>query len=658
MRDPVVPEKNRRCGSCGNPVGRSRNGRPGRTEGFCPHCGTAYSFSPKLEPSEWVAGQYEVLGCLAHGGLGWIYLARDRNVSDRWVVLKGLLNTGDAEAHQAAAAERSFLAEVEHPNIVKIYNFVQHPDPTTGVPTGYIVMEYVGGRSLKELLVQRREEGAGDEVLPVHQVIAYGLEVLRALGYLHSKGLLFCDFKPDNVIQSEEQVKLIDLGGVRKVDDYASAIYATPGYRVPEEELREIGPSVSGDLYTVGRTLAVLSFNFPWSRKHQNSLPERESAPLLVRYESYDRFLRRATHNSPERRFADADDMAEQLTGVLREILADMDGQPRPAASGLFGPEHFIAATGKSVAEEADRLLFPPAPDVAAAGLPVPLVDPEDPAAGLLSGLTGVGSPQVVASLEMVASHTPETRLMLARSLIALGRSEQAAERLDEAAEHLPGDWRVVWYRALLALRDGEYAGARVQFDELYDFLPGEAAPKLALGVCCEGEGRLAEAGRYYGTVWRTDHAYVSAAFGLARTLLAQGDRAAAVRALDTVPALSSLHPAAQQAAVAALAGGGGDADLTEVDLVDAGARLERLGLRGEARGRIAAQVLKAALDWTKDGRFSAADTTLLGSPLTEEGLRENLERTYRELARFAEEAGERRALIDAANEIRPRTWV
>ena len=58
-----------------------------------------------------MAGQYEVLGCLAFGGLGWIYLARDRNVSDRWVVLKGLLNTGDADAMAAAVSERSAAAE-------------------------------------------------------------------------------------------------------------------------------------------------------------------------------------------------------------------------------------------------------------------------------------------------------------------------------------------------------------------------------------------------------------------------------------------------------------------------------------------------------------------------------------------------------------------
>ena len=131
LADPRVPENKRFCGNCGKPVGQSRDGRPGETEGFCPHCGTRFSFTPKLAPGELVAGQYEVLGCLAHGGLGWIYLARDRNVSDRWVVLKGLLNTGDADAMAAAVAERRFLAQVEHPNIVRIYNFVQHPAGAT-----------------------------------------------------------------------------------------------------------------------------------------------------------------------------------------------------------------------------------------------------------------------------------------------------------------------------------------------------------------------------------------------------------------------------------------------------------------------------------------------------------------------------------------------
>ena len=106
LDDPEVPERKRFCGRCDHPVGRSPRRRPARTEGFCPHCGAAYSFTPKLWPGDLVGGQYQVAGCIAHGGLGWIYLAQDKNVEDRWVVLKGLLDSGD-ESAMAAAAPRS-----------------------------------------------------------------------------------------------------------------------------------------------------------------------------------------------------------------------------------------------------------------------------------------------------------------------------------------------------------------------------------------------------------------------------------------------------------------------------------------------------------------------------------------------------------------------
>ncbi|MGE5414190.1 MAG: serine/threonine protein kinase, partial [Syntrophomonadaceae bacterium] len=224
LADPSVPENRRFCGRCGEPVGRSRGGRPGRTEGFCAHCKTPFSFAPTLTAGELVAGQYEVVGCLAHGGMGWVYLARDRNVSDRWVVLKGLLNTGDDAALTAALAERRFLAEVEHPNVVKILNFVQHGS------SGYIVMEYVGGRSLKQILAERRDANGGEpDPLPPAQAMAYILEILPALGFLHGEGLLFCDFKIDNVIQTQHALKLIDLGGVYRMEDPSSAVFGTVG---------------------------------------------------------------------------------------------------------------------------------------------------------------------------------------------------------------------------------------------------------------------------------------------------------------------------------------------------------------------------------------------------------------------------------------------
>ncbi|WP_405685077.1 protein kinase [Streptomyces sp. NBC_01387] len=346
MQHAEVPERKRFCSrsDCGAPVGRSRGARPGRTEGFCTKCGHPYSFVPKLNTGDIVHGQYEVMGCLAHGGLGWVYLAVDRAVSDRWVVLKGLLDTGDQDAMAAAISERRFLAEIEHSNIVRIYNFVEHLDQRTGSMDGYIVMEYVGGKSLKEIANERRGAAGRRDPLPVEQACAYGIEALEALGHLHSRNLLYCDFKVDNAIQQQDQLKLIDMGAVRRMDDDESAIYGTVGYQAPE--VAEAGPSIASDLYTVARTLAVLTFDFQgYTNVFVDSLPDPDNIEVFRKYESFYRLLVRATDPDPARRFASATEMAEQLTGVLREVVAVQTGRPRPSLSTLFGPEVRVTDT-------------------------------------------------------------------------------------------------------------------------------------------------------------------------------------------------------------------------------------------------------------------------------------------------------------------------
>ncbi len=656
LADAEVAEDKRYCARCGEPVGRGRNGRPGRPEGFCAKCGNRYSFTPKLKRGDLVGHQYEVMGCLAHGGLGWIYLARDRNVSNRWVVLKGLVDSGDDDALAAAMAERRFLAEVEHPNIVKIYNFVQHKG------AGYTVMEYVGGTSLRDILKQRRgANNAKPDPVPVALAIAYMLEVLPALGYLHRLGLLFCDFKPDNVIQQDDALKLIDLGGVRRIDDAMSAIYGTVGFQAPE--IADAGPSVASDLFTVGRTLAVLTIDFKgYQSTFRYSLPAPADVPLFARHESLHRFLCKATAATSDDRFQSADEMADQLVGVLREVVASEDGLPRPAASTLFSPDLYPR---------------PEAPDWHL--LPSLLVASDDPGAAFLASLTATDPAEVVAGLQAhlmveqsgagsgtrggIAAATGtselsrEVQLRLARAFIEAGDCAAAPRVLDEIEAVDRWDWRVGWYRGLEALSAREYPAARAAFDRVWSEVPGELAPKLAAGVAAEYAGDLAAAGHLYDIVSRTDPGFTTASFGLARCRLAAGDRAGAVEAYNRVADASRAYLDAQIGAARALVDVGRGTAPGIAELTEASTAVSRLSLDGEQRANLARDLLQAALHLLRTGAVRP-DTRVqvLGEPLTERRLRLGLERSYRVLARLAPTRDERVKLVDMANQARPRT--
>jgi serine/threonine-protein kinase PknG len=717
LENPEVPERKRFCSKsdCGAPVGRSRGDRPGRTEGYCTKCGHPYSFTPKLRPGDIVHGQYLVKGCLAHGGLGWIYLAVDRAVSDRWVVLKGLLDTGDEDALAAAVSERRFLAEIEHPNIVRIYNFVEHLDQRTGTLDGYIVMAYVGGKSLKQIANERRTPDGRREPLPVTQAIAFAIEALEALGHLHSRNLLYCDFKVDNAIQTEDRLELIDMGAVRRMDDTESAIYGTVGYQAPE--VAERGPSVASDLYTVARTLAVLTFDFQgYTNVFVDSLPDPENIEVLRRYESFYRLLVRATDPDPEKRFASAEEMSDQLLGVLREIVALETGTPRPALSTLFGPELRVVDTElvRPLTGDPSRLGagrpaeprrrrrdhgtpaapppgLPPAPgafgppppappavpptpprpvvsrlDPAAAvlALPVPHVNPADPNAGFLAGLSAAAPGETVAALQSAPQDSVERRLRELRARLELADTDGARKILQALADDDLDDWRVVWHRGLTALCTGDHETAALAFDAIYDAFPGESAPKLALGICAEVLGQLDNAAEYYRLVWTTDQSYVSAAFGLARVLLRAGDRAGAVRALESVPESSTHYTAARVAAIRARLRDRAPQEPLLPDLHAAARQVEELqrqGLDSDRREQLATEVYGSALDWVLAGRTGeqgGAAAALLGAELDERGLRFGLERSYRVLARLARQGSTRIELVERANRFRPRTWV
>src|SRR4051795_9617849 len=200
-------------------------------------------------------------------------------------------------------------------------------------------MEYIGGTSLKDLLKQRTAANGGRyDSFPVDQAIAYIVEILPAFSYLHDMGLLYCDFKPDNIIQVGDAVKLIDLGGVRRIDDLDSAIYGTVGYQAPE--VADVGPSIASDIYTLGRTLAVLSMEFRgYQSTYVSSLPPVAQTPLFQQYDSFYRLLAEGFATDPADRVQGADELRVQLLGVLREIVGSRDadgGRARHSAPSVL----------------------------------------------------------------------------------------------------------------------------------------------------------------------------------------------------------------------------------------------------------------------------------------------------------------------------------
>ncbi|MEI2827177.1 MAG: tetratricopeptide repeat protein [Dermatophilaceae bacterium] len=630
MAHPMVPEDKRFCSACGTKVGRSTGDKPGRTTGFCPKCRQAFSFDPKLKAGDLVAGQYEVAGCLAHGGLGWIYLAKDRNVSDRWVVLKGLLNSGDPDALAAAIAEQRFLAQVEHPHIVEIYNFV------TFDGAGYIVMEYVGGTSLKAVLKQRMRKSGSYDPLPVDQALAYIIEILPAFQYLHDLGLAYCDFKPDNLIQVGDDLKLIDLGGVRRLDDEDSAIFGTVGYQAPE--VAKEGVSVASDIYTIGRTLVVLTSEFRgYQTTYVDSLPTPDQVPAFAAYDSFYRLVLKACATSPDDRFASADEMRVQMLGVLREVVAQdakLERATTSAPSRLF----------EDPTISSDVLDW--------YNLPGLRLDPHDPQARFVEDVRAMAPHERPDALRSVAP-SPEVRIELARSGLQRRDPGLVMVSTAEMLRDDPWEWRAVWLQGLAALAARDAKDAQSSFNAVYGQVPGELAPKLALAFACEVSGEAEVAESLYAVCARTDAAYTAiAAFGLARIRLQRGDVTGVTEALDLVPTTSRAYGLARQKRASVLAAPGRDF----AQLASALRSVDGVPMDPADKAQLEVTVFTSALERLRRDPSSANPALTLpgGVPATEKGLRTGLEAAYRKLAAVTADDAARIALVDQANAVRP----
>ena len=622
---PVVPDRKRFCSSC--------DAQLTREAGFCKKCGQEYSFVPTLKEGDVVAGKYEVKGTVAFGGLGWIYLALD-TVLNRWVILKGLLNSKDPHMLEVAVQEREYLAAVKHPNIVGIYDFVSQGTE------GFIVMESVNGKTLMQL----RKEANGP--LPVAEAISYIVEILPAFGYLDDQGLVYCDFKPENVMVEEETVKLIDLGAVRRIDDTGGDIYGSKGYSAPEATT---APTPVSDLYTVGRALAVLVASFDFQGKHEHSLPPPSECAVFQQHEALYRFLLKATRPKEEERFQTAAEMAEQLVGVLRGIVGETD------ELGHVESAMFDADSGDGV--ESRR--GPPAgPRASHGSRSTRRTRPRASSSRLAPSPTRRSASRCSRA---GSSRTPRPSSFASGGSMSSSRSASSTRprsgwpRCRRRTRRTGGSHGTAGARGS---RRDEIQETLEAFESILNELPGELGPKQALGRAHEAAGAVDRAIEYYDAVSKADASFVSAAIGLARCYIRKRDLVAAAAAYRRVPSTSSRYASAQTALVRVLldrSGGGPDANR----VLSAAIAVE--GLDGLVAGldmhRLRADVFIAAARVAAAGRQPPDQSQkVLGVPFEEKDLRLRAEDELRACGRTANTEAEKFAFIDQANAIRPVT--
>jgi beta-lactam-binding protein with PASTA domain/tRNA A-37 threonylcarbamoyl transferase component Bud32 len=267
-----------------------------------------------------LGGRYELDGVVGRGGMAEVYRARDIRL-DRIVAIKTL--RADLARDQIFQArfrrEAQSAASLNHPSIVAVYDTGE--DMATGVPVPYIVMEYVDGRTVRDLLQD------GHRLLPERSLeIIDG--VLRALDYSHQAGIVHRDIKPGNVMVTRNgDVKVMDFGIARAMSDaqatmtQTAQVIGTAQYLSPEQARGERVDSRS-DLYSTGCLLYELLTGRPpftgdspvaiaYQHVRENPIPPSRVDPDVPVWA--DAIVLKAMAKSPADRYQTAGDMRADL---------------------------------------------------------------------------------------------------------------------------------------------------------------------------------------------------------------------------------------------------------------------------------------------------------------------------------------------------------
>ena len=261
-------------------------------------------------------GRYRVIRRLGSGGMANVYLAEDEELGRR-VAIKVLdeKHANDEQFVERFRREAKNAASLSHPNIVSIY------DRGEAEGTYYIAMEYIEGRTLKELIVSRGP-------LPVERAVSYARQILGAVRFAHRKGIVHRDIKPHNVlVDTDGRLKVTDFGiaraGASQMTE-AGSIIGTAQYLSPEQA-RGAPVDQRSDLYSVGIVLhEMLTGSVPFTgdtpveiaMKHISAVPEPPSVARPDLPDDLDLVVLRALAKDPRERFQTAEEMDAELGRV------------------------------------------------------------------------------------------------------------------------------------------------------------------------------------------------------------------------------------------------------------------------------------------------------------------------------------------------------
>ena len=317
-----------------------------------------------------LAGRYEVRSLIGRGGMAEVHLGFDTRLS-RVVAIKMLRRdlALDSIFQARFRREAQSAASLNHPNIVAVYDTGEEiiSDATNrSIAIPYIVMEYVEGHTVKELI-------ADGTAVPINEAIEIVSGVLSALQYSHDNHLVHRDIKPGNImLTSDGKVKVMDFGIARALTDsqatmtQTNAVVGTAQYLSPEQARGETVDERS-DLYSTGVVLFELLTGRPPFKgdsavavayQHVEQIPPTPSSILSDIPDSLDRVVLKALAKNRDDRYRSAAEMLSDLQRVARGM--DVGAPPADSwatevlpSAGLVGARAAVPAATSTVSAPA-----------------------------------------------------------------------------------------------------------------------------------------------------------------------------------------------------------------------------------------------------------------------------------------------------------------